>query len=102
MYLISATDQAVHIGDREFRFRSGEKILTEHSYKHTPEGFIALARQAEFDFVKLWTDRRAAVWRILFCNRYVRQTILSAHLRICGPRTCRQDCLHHGPNERPR
>ena len=56
MYLISTTDQAVHIGDREFRFRGGEKILTEHSYKHTPEGFIALARQAGFDFVKLWTD----------------------------------------------
>ena len=56
MYLISTTDQTVHIGDREFRFRGGEKILTEHSYKHTPEGFIALARQAGFDFVKLWTD----------------------------------------------
>jgi len=56
MYLISATDQTVHIGDREFHFRAGEKILTEHSYKHTPEGFIALAGQAGFDFVKLWTD----------------------------------------------
>jgi dimethylhistidine N-methyltransferase len=56
MYLISATDQTVHIGDREFHFRAGEKILTEHSYKHTPEGFIALASQAGFDFVKLWTD----------------------------------------------
>ena len=56
IYLLSVTDQTVHIADREFRFRAGEKILTEHSYKHTPEGFIALARQAGFDFVKLWTD----------------------------------------------
>ena len=56
MYLISATDQTVRIQDREFRFRAGEKILTEHSYKHSPEGFIALARQGGFDFVKLWTD----------------------------------------------
>src|SRR5215475_4883532 len=56
MYLISTTDHAVHIGDREFCFRAGEKILTEHSYKHTPEGFIALAHQAGFDFLKLWTD----------------------------------------------
>jgi dimethylhistidine N-methyltransferase len=56
IYLLSATDQTVHIADREFRCRAGEKILTEHSYKHTPEGFIALARQAGFDFVKLWTD----------------------------------------------
>ena len=56
MYLISETDQTVHLQDRQFHFRAGEKILTEHSYKHTPEGFIALARQAGFDFAKLWTD----------------------------------------------
>src|SRR5437773_773294 len=56
MYLISQADQTVRIQDREFHFRAGERILTEHSYKHTPEGFIALARQAGFDFVTLWTD----------------------------------------------
>jgi dimethylhistidine N-methyltransferase len=56
MYLISQTDQTVRIQDRQFHFRAGERILTEHSYKHTPEGFGALARQAGFDFVKLWTD----------------------------------------------
>jgi dimethylhistidine N-methyltransferase len=56
MYLISATDQTVRIQDREFHFRADERILTEHSYKHTPEGFIAMASQAGFDFVKLWTD----------------------------------------------
>jgi dimethylhistidine N-methyltransferase len=56
MYLISTADQTVRMQDREFRFRAGEKILTEHSYKYTPEGFTALARQAGFDAVKLWTD----------------------------------------------
>jgi dimethylhistidine N-methyltransferase len=56
MYLISATDQTVRIQDQQFHFRAGEKILTEHSYKHTPEGFIALAGQAGFDFAKFWTD----------------------------------------------
>jgi dimethylhistidine N-methyltransferase len=56
MYLISIADQTVRIQDREFHFHAGERILTEHSYKHTPEGFIALARRAGFDFVKLWTD----------------------------------------------
>jgi dimethylhistidine N-methyltransferase len=56
MYLISTTDQTVHIQDRKFRFRADEKILTEHSYKHTPEGFTALANQVGFDFVRLWTD----------------------------------------------
>src|SRR5215471_13840114 len=56
MYLISTSDQTVHIQDRDFLFRAGERILTEHSYKHTPEGFIAIARHAGFDFLKLWTD----------------------------------------------
>jgi len=58
MYLISETDQVVRIGDREFHFRAGEKIVTEFSYKHTLEGFTALARAAGFDFGKMWTDSK--------------------------------------------
>jgi dimethylhistidine N-methyltransferase len=56
MYLISETDQSVRIEDRQFHFATGEKILTEYSYKHTPEGFAALARAAGFKFEQLWTD----------------------------------------------
>jgi dimethylhistidine N-methyltransferase len=56
MYLISETDQSVHIEDREFYFQTGEKILTEYSYKHTPEGFAALAGKAGFKFERAWID----------------------------------------------
>src|SRR5213593_2264644 len=56
MYLISQIDQAVHIGDYTFGFRSDEKIVTELSYKYAPEGFAALARKAGFEFQKIWTD----------------------------------------------
>jgi uncharacterized SAM-dependent methyltransferase len=56
MYLISETRQSVHIEGRQFDFRAGEKILTEYSYKHTPEGFAALARNAGFEFQKMWSD----------------------------------------------
>lgn len=56
MYLISQIDQEVRIEDRQFHFSGGEKVLTEYSYKHTPEGFAALAHQAGFRFEKLWTD----------------------------------------------
>jgi len=56
MYLISQTDQSVHIEDRQFHFQTGERILTEYSYKHTPEGFAALARQAGFEFENMWAD----------------------------------------------
>ena len=56
MYLISHALQHVHIEDREFVFAAGERLLTEYSYKHTPEGFIQLAAHAGFAFQKLWTD----------------------------------------------
>ncbi|HEU0274886.1 MAG TPA: L-histidine N(alpha)-methyltransferase [Candidatus Udaeobacter sp.] len=70
MYLISGADQTVRIQDRQFHFHPGERILTEHSYKHTPQGFIALARQAGFDFVKLWTDDARLFGVFYFsCNR---------------------------------
>src|SRR5436853_3459740 len=56
IYLISDNAQTVRIGDREFRFRAGEEILTEYSYKHSIAGFIELARQAGFHFEQVWTD----------------------------------------------
>lgn len=56
IYLISQCEQQVHFEDRQFVFGAGEKILTEYSYKHTPEGFVALAAKAGFEFEKLWTD----------------------------------------------
>ncbi len=56
MYLISECDQQVHVEDREFDFRASERILTEYSYKYTPQGFAALAHNARFLFEKLWAD----------------------------------------------
>jgi L-histidine Nalpha-methyltransferase len=56
MYLVSLTDQFVHISDRRFHFKKGERILTEYSYKHTPAGFKRLASKAGFRFDRLWTD----------------------------------------------
>jgi uncharacterized SAM-dependent methyltransferase len=56
MYLISQIDQHVHVQAQEFDFDAGEKILTEYSYKHTPEGFALLARKAGFQFERLWAD----------------------------------------------
>jgi dimethylhistidine N-methyltransferase len=56
MYLDSTIDQRVQIQDRHFHFASGEKILTEYSYKYTPEGFAAMARKAGFAFERIWTD----------------------------------------------
>jgi dimethylhistidine N-methyltransferase len=56
MHLISETDQFVQLNEHKFHFRRGEKIVTEFSYKYTPEEFAALAAKAGFKFVRMWTD----------------------------------------------
>jgi dimethylhistidine N-methyltransferase len=56
MHLISDIDQFVHVDQQEFHFRRGEKIITEFSYKYSPEEFAALAGKAGFQFVRMWTD----------------------------------------------
>ena len=58
MHLISERPQTVHLGQDEFHFEPGEKIITEFSYKHTIEGFSALAASAGFQFSRVWTDPR--------------------------------------------
>ena len=65
MHLVSEAAQTVHLGDREFRFERGEKIVTEFSYKYTLEGFTRLAVSAGFrEASRVWTDpeRRFAVF----------------------------------------
>jgi dimethylhistidine N-methyltransferase len=68
MNLISQRDQAVQVGGRTFNFEAGEKIVTEYSYKHTPDGFAELGRAAGFEFDKLWTDE-ARLFGVFFFKR---------------------------------
>jgi len=56
MHLISEIDQFVHFNEHKFHFRRGEKIITEYSYKYTPDEFAAFAAKAGFNFVRMWTD----------------------------------------------
>ena len=56
MHLLSDGAQSVHLGESEFHFAPGEKIITEFSYKHTIEGFSTLAASAGFQFARVWTD----------------------------------------------
>jgi dimethylhistidine N-methyltransferase len=56
MRLISTANQSVRIGELEFHFALNEEIITEFSYKYTPEGFTELAAAANFRFRQIWTD----------------------------------------------
>ncbi len=56
MHLESLREQTVHIGGQTVWFRRGETIHTENSYKHTIEGFAALAEAAGWRQRDVWTD----------------------------------------------
>jgi dimethylhistidine N-methyltransferase len=58
MHLISRVDQAVHLGELTVVLHAGERILTEVSYKYTPDEFAGLARRAGFEAAQSWTDPR--------------------------------------------
>jgi L-histidine Nalpha-methyltransferase len=56
MHLLSLRDQRVSIGGHAIRFRAGETIHTENSYKYSVTGFRALASGAGFEPVECWMD----------------------------------------------
>ncbi|MDR6354303.1 putative SAM-dependent methyltransferase [Pseudomonas psychrotolerans] len=41
---------------QRFTFREGERLHTENSYKYSLDGFRALAEDAGFRQVRVWTD----------------------------------------------
>ncbi len=56
MHLVSLRDQTVHVAGQVICFARGETIHTENSYKYAPERFAALAEEAGWHSVELWTD----------------------------------------------
>lgn len=58
MHLVSEVDQVVSVNSHRFAFAGSETIHTENSYKYSIEAFQALAREAGFAPVKVWTDAR--------------------------------------------
>ncbi len=54
MHLVATADQRVRVNGQAFELAAGESIRTECSYKHTLEGFAALADA--FTVERVWTD----------------------------------------------
>ena len=57
MHLVSRRDQDVEVCGRTFRFRTGETIHTENSYKYSVRQFQDLARSSGWLPKRVWTDR---------------------------------------------
>ena len=56
MHLVSRRAQTVPVAGRQVRFRAGETIHTENSYKYTLEALESLAGDAGWRRLQLWTD----------------------------------------------
>ncbi len=65
MHLMSTADQLIRVSQTVFRFRPGETIHTESSYKYTAQEFRDLCQKAKFGLRKIWMDKRK-----LFCMYY--------------------------------
>ena len=57
MHLISRRAQDVTAAGRTFRFRAGETIHTENSYKYSVRQFQDLARSSGWRPRHVWTDK---------------------------------------------
>lgn len=66
MHLVSQDNFDVHINSTAIHFRKGESILTEYSYKFSPETFAELVSDF-FNVKKIWTDKDK-----LFSIQYLR------------------------------
>jgi len=56
MHLDSLADQVVRVSGAKIRFREGESIWTESSYKYTLDEFRSLAAGSGFAPGRVWTD----------------------------------------------
>jgi uncharacterized SAM-dependent methyltransferase len=58
MHVEAKRDVIVRIRGEARRFRQGERIHTENSYKYSPEQFKAILEDAGFTKTRLWQDER--------------------------------------------
>jgi L-histidine Nalpha-methyltransferase len=56
MHLVSLREQLVRVAGHVIRFRKGETIHTENSYKYEVEQFAMLAEEAGWHVAEVWTD----------------------------------------------
>jgi dimethylhistidine N-methyltransferase len=59
MHLLAVRAQEASVRGRRFRFREGETIHTENSYKYSLDQFRDFARSAGWEPQRVWTDERA-------------------------------------------
>ncbi|MBV9009028.1 MAG: L-histidine N(alpha)-methyltransferase [Verrucomicrobia bacterium] len=66
MHLVSSSRQKVHLSERSFTVEPGEHIVTEFSYKYSPDELTAMGKQAGLCFEQLWSDDEQLFGLFLF------------------------------------
>jgi len=66
MHLVSEIEQTATFASKTFSFRKGEHVVTEYSYKYSPESFIKLARRVGMKFDRMWSDEARLFGVFLF------------------------------------
>jgi dimethylhistidine N-methyltransferase len=56
MYLVSKSDQRVHLAGKEIAIKDGDAICTEYSYKYSLDDIRQLAEESGFAPKRVWTD----------------------------------------------
>jgi dimethylhistidine N-methyltransferase len=56
MHLVSSRSQEVTIAAESIAFEAGERLVTEHCHKYTPEAFARLAAAADWHVRETWSD----------------------------------------------
>ena len=56
MHLVSRDALTLKLGDDEINFARGEHIVTEYSYKYTPEAFEKVLTASRFEIQDRWND----------------------------------------------
>lgn len=57
MHLVRKDALTLKLGDEEISFARGEHIITEYSYKYTPEAFEKILTASGFEIQNRWNDR---------------------------------------------
>ena len=58
MHLVSLCAQTVRVAGERVEFTAGERLVTEHCHKYTPQSLAAQARAAGWTPRRSWTDSR--------------------------------------------
>ena len=67
MHLRSTESQVVSLSGHDVKFAKNETLLTEYSYKYTPEKFSQLAGRAGWQVAKMWTDPQG-LFSLYYCE----------------------------------